>query len=582
MMVPRAIERIVAKHPGLVIDVDILKLEEAMDYLLLEKGEIVAMSYKVDHPSLDFIRLARGKLLCITPPDHPLAERESVSAEDIARYPLIGIDPNDPYGRIMADIFERRGLTYTMPIRARFGTTVCRLVQAGLGIAVIDQFTVAHDAVPGIRLARHRRADRLRHLCRRQGGAGPVELCRKLHRAVEGGDDGGGGASELTSCSFERISWYLTLTAQAAHSPLNRTTCSINDTAPQEADSEWRKRHENTLTSQLLAGLLVPGMLLLAGAANAADIQKRTLKFPSASNKGHPQVLGVQKFADLVAEKSGGKITVKPFPGGVLGADLQTVSAMQGGTVDLTVMNASLLAGNVKEMAVLDFPYMFNTAEEADAVLDGPVGRKLLDKLPEKGLVGLAYWDLGFREMHTNKRPITKAEDLQGLKMRVIPTPIYVEFMNAVGANAVPMPFTETYTALETGAVDGMTNPLLNIMDGKFNEVSKYLSLTNHMYTPQAVIASKKLWDKLSEDERKILQEAAAEATVYQRQVAREQAAKALDEIAKSGMKINELPPEEIAKLREKAGPVIEKFRKEIGEELVTELYAEIDKVRKN
>jgi DNA-binding transcriptional LysR family regulator len=152
MMVPRAIERIVAKHPGLVIDVDILKLEEAMDYLLLEKGEIVAMSYKVDHPSLDFIELARGKLLCITPPDHPLAANGSVSAADIARYPLIGIDPNDPYGRIMADIFDRRGLTYTMPIRARFGTTVCRLVQAGLGIAVIDQFTVAHGAVPGIRL----------------------------------------------------------------------------------------------------------------------------------------------------------------------------------------------------------------------------------------------------------------------------------------------------------------------------------------------------------------------------------------------------------------------------------------------
>lgn len=110
------------------------------------------------------------------------------------------------------------------------------------------------------------------------------------------------------------------------------------------------------LLSRLLAGVLVPGVMLLAGAAGAADIQKRTLKFPSASNKGHPQVLGVQRFAELVAEKSGGLITVKPFPGGVLGPDLQTVSAMQGGTVDLTVMNASLLAGNVKEMAILDFP----------------------------------------------------------------------------------------------------------------------------------------------------------------------------------------------------------------------------------
>lgn len=336
------------------------------------------------------------------------------------------------------------------------------------------------------------------------------------------------------------------------------------------------------LLSRLLAGVLVPGVMLLAGAAGAADIQKRTLKFPSASNKGHPQVLGVQKFAELVAEKSGGLITVKPFPGGVLGPDLQTVSAMQGGTVDLTVMNASLLAGNVKEMAILDFPYLFNTPEEADAVLDGPVGRKLLDKLPEKGLVGLAYWDLGFREMHTSRRPIAKAEDLRGLKMRVIPTPIYIDFMNAVGANAVPMPFTETYTALETGAVDGMTNPLLNIIDGKYDEVSKYLSLTNHMYTPQAVIASKKLWDKLSEDERRILQEAAAETTVYQRQVAREQAAKSLEEIAKAGMTVNELPPEEIAKLRELAGPVIDKYRKEIGEELVGEVYAEVGKVRKD
>src|ERR671910_3004334 len=230
-----------------------------------------------------------------------------------------------------------------------------------------------------------------------------------------------------------------------------------------------------TLASRLLAGLLVPGMLLLAGAANAADIQKRTLKFPSASNKGHPQVLGVQKFADLVTEKSGGKITVKPFPGGVLGADLQTVSAMQGGTVDLNVMNASLLAGNVKEMAVLDFPYLFNSSEEADAVIDGPIGKKLIDKLPAKGLVGLAYWDLGFREMHTRNKPVAKADDLRGLKMRVIPTPIYVDFMNATGANAVPMPFTETYTALEQGSIDGITNPLLNILDGKYQEVSKHL-----------------------------------------------------------------------------------------------------------
>jgi TRAP-type transport system periplasmic protein len=330
--------------------------------------------------------------------------------------------------------------------------------------------------------------------------------------------------------------------------------------------------------------LVAAALFLGGGLAHITDayaqVQTRTLRFPSASNKGHPQVQGVEKFAELVSQKSGGKITVRPFPGGALGPDLQVVSAMQGGTIDLNVMNASLLAGNVKEMAVLDFPYLFDNAGEADAVIDGVIGKKLIDKLPAKGLVGLAYWDLGFREMHTRSKPVAKADDLRGLKMRVIPTPIYVDFMNATGANAVPMPFTETYTALEQGAIDGMTNPLLNIPDGKYNEVSKHLTLTNHMYTPQIVIASKRTWDRLSEEERKILQEAATETTAFQRKVARDEAAKVLDQLKKAGMTIHELPPEEVAKLREKAQPVIQKYTKELGEEFVAELKAEVEKVR--
>ena len=321
-------------------------------------------------------------------------------------------------------------------------------------------------------------------------------------------------------------------------------------------------------------------ILCFATAASAADIQTRTIKFPSASNKGHPQVLGVEKFAELVKQKSDGKLTVRPFPGGTLGPDLQVVSAMQGGTVEMNVMNASLLAGNVKEMTLFDVPYLFNNAKEADAIADGPIGKKLLDKLQEKGLVGLAYWDLGFRQIHTTKKPITKADDFKGVKMRVIPTQIYVDFMNALGANAVPMPFTETYGALEQGAIDGMTNPLLNILDGKYNEVTRHLTLTNHMYTPQAVIVSKKFWDKLSADEKQILQDAATETATFQRKVARDQAAKVLAELKTKGMTVHELPPEEIAKLREKAKPVIAKYSKDIGEPLLKEAYAEVEKVR--
>lgn len=311
-----------------------------------------------------------------------------------------------------------------------------------------------------------------------------------------------------------------------------------------------------------------------------ARAQTRTLRFSAASNRGHPQVMGVDRFAELVAQKSGGRLAVRAFPGGTLGPDLQVVSAMQGGTVDLNVMNASLLAGNVKEMAALDLPFLFASAREADAVVDGPVGQKLLDKLPARGLIGLAYWDLGFRQMHTRTRPIARADDLRGLKMRVIPTPIYIDLMNALGANAVPMPFTETYTALETGTVDGMTNPLLNILDGKYQEVTKHLAITNHIYTPQVVIASKRTWDKLPEEDRAILQTAATETTGYQRAAAREAAVTVLDALKAAGMSVTELPPDEIAKLRERAKPVTAKYTKELGEGFVAELNAAVETAR--
>lgn len=150
IMVPRAIEQVRRRYPELRIDINILKLEEAIDYLLLDRGECVAMSYRLEHPGLDFLPLASGELFCVVPDGHELAGCKQVSAKQIIQYPLIGIDPNDPYGRIMAEIFARNKMKYDITIRARFGTTVCALVKAGLGIAVIDQFTVAHGGYPGV------------------------------------------------------------------------------------------------------------------------------------------------------------------------------------------------------------------------------------------------------------------------------------------------------------------------------------------------------------------------------------------------------------------------------------------------
>ncbi|MBI3503194.1 MAG: LysR family transcriptional regulator [Proteobacteria bacterium] len=154
VMVPRAIQQVRRKYASLLVDVNILKIEEAIDYLLLDKGDVVAVSSRFDHPSVVLEPLATGELFCIVPPDHALARRRSISAAEIVRHPLIGIDPSDPYGAIMAEIFKRQHLAYEISIKARFGTTVCALVKAGLGIAVIDQFTIAHETVPGVKVLR--------------------------------------------------------------------------------------------------------------------------------------------------------------------------------------------------------------------------------------------------------------------------------------------------------------------------------------------------------------------------------------------------------------------------------------------
>jgi DNA-binding transcriptional LysR family regulator len=151
VMVPRAIASVRRKFPNLSIDIDILKIEEAIDYLLLGKGEVVAMSHKYDHPMLTYEPLAKGRQLCIVPEGHSLAQRGSVSPAEIVKYPLIGIDPNDPYGRIMAGIFTHHSLAYEVTMRARFGSTVCALVRNGLGIAVIDEFTMADGRFLGVR-----------------------------------------------------------------------------------------------------------------------------------------------------------------------------------------------------------------------------------------------------------------------------------------------------------------------------------------------------------------------------------------------------------------------------------------------
>ncbi len=308
--------------------------------------------------------------------------------------------------------------------------------------------------------------------------------------------------------------------------------------------------------------------------------QEKTFKFAMQNPKGHPLEVGAQKFAELVATKSGGKLKVNVFPGGTLGGDAANVSALQGGTIEFVQLNAGILASQVKDFEVYDFPFLFANAKEADAIVDGPVGQKLHAKLLDKGIVGLAYVELGFRNITNSKRPINTVEDIAGLKLRVIPNAINVDWVKALGANPTPMAFPEVYAGLEQKAIDGQENPLSVILANKFFEVQKNLAVTNHQYNPQSIIFSKKVWDTLTPADQKVLQDAAKEASAFQRKVNRDKSSDDLQELKKAGMAVTEFSPAEQAKLRAKLEPVITKHGAAIAA-TVTEVQAELAKLRK-
>ena len=319
---------------------------------------------------------------------------------------------------------------------------------------------------------------------------------------------------------------------------------------------------------------------VVLAAAGVSSAQEKTIKFATQNPKGHPIVVGMEKFAEIVQAKTGGKIKVNLFPGGVLGSDQANVSALQGGSVEMLSLNSGILASQVKDFGVFDFPFLFASEKEADAVVDGPFGKKMHAKLQEKGMVGLGYYELGFRSITNSKRAIHKVADLEGLKLRVIPNPVNVDWVKAVGANPTPLPFPEVYAALEQKAIDGQENPITVINANKFFEVQKFVALTNHQYNPQSVIMSKKFWDSLSAADQTIVQDALTESVKVQRAAARGQVAGALANMKANGMTVTELPAAEMAILRDKMKPVIAKHGEPIAA-TVAELQAELAKLRK-
>lgn len=325
---------------------------------------------------------------------------------------------------------------------------------------------------------------------------------------------------------------------------------------------------------------LAAGLSLLFALPASAQ-QERVIRFGHLNNADHPVSFGVKRFGEILATKSGGKMKVMEFPASQLGNEMQQQSALQGGVQQMSAPATTSLAGIIKEFGLVDFPFSVANYAQADALLDGPLGQALIAKLPEKGLVALGYWDLGFRNVTNSKRAITKPEDFDGLKLRVIPNPVFLDTFKAFKANPVPMPFAELYGALEAKAVDGQENPFAVILSNKFYEVQKYVSATNHVYAANIVLVSKKFWDQLTPAEQKMMNEAANESRAYQRQVSRAAAQKAVGELQAKGLQYNEVSPAEQTRMQQIAKPVIDRFAATYDPAIVKLYNDELARIRK-
>ncbi len=320
----------------------------------------------------------------------------------------------------------------------------------------------------------------------------------------------------------------------------------------------------------ILRGAIAVAALVAVAAASAQEIKA---KLGTSLPDTHPQTIGARKFAELADRKSSGRIKITVYSAAQLGSDQQMQAALRAGTQEFTVPSTATLANLVKEFSVIGLPFSFASEKQADAVLDGPFGKSLLAKLPDVGLVGLAYWENGFRFLTNSRRPVVKVEDMAGLKVRTMQNNLYIDLFNGLGANAVPMPVNELFTALETKAVDAQENPYTVIYAQKFYDVQKYVSTTGHAYDALVLVASKKFWDGLSPADRDLLQAAANEATVFQRQTSRDLNGSLRGELVKQGMMINDVTDAERARMREKLKPVIDKYTAQVGADVSKQFF---------
>ena len=320
--------------------------------------------------------------------------------------------------------------------------------------------------------------------------------------------------------------------------------------------------------------------LALGALASGSALAAVTARLGHAMPDTHPQAIAMVKFAELAGKYTNSNVQIKTFSSATLGSDEKQLQAVQAGTQEFYIGTLAPFSTRVKEVQVWDLPFMFANTKEVYAVLDGASSKKIFKMIEPTGVVGLMWTGMGFRNLSNSKHAVTKLEDIAGLKIRVMANPVALETWKTLGANAVPMAFSEVFTALEIKAIDGQENPLVHMYANKMQEVQKFISLTNHVYTPVALVVSKKFWDGLSDADKQGVQKAANEAAIVQRQLLDAGDKEVIGKFGAAGVKVDAIAPADLAKIQDKVKPVVTKFAPQIGEEFIKEFYAEIDKVR--
>lgn len=288
-------------------------------------------------------------------------------------------------------------------------------------------------------------------------------------------------------------------------------------------------------------------------------------------NDKSAQYKSLEYFKELVEKNSDGRIKVNLYHSSQLGDDREMMEALQMGIQEMTCPSTAPIAPFVNGFKVFDLPFLFPSNEAADYVLDGPVGQGLLKQLEDIGIIGLAYWENGYRQLTNSVRPVRTPADVKGLKIRTMENPIHLAAWKAMGANPTPMAFGELFSAMQQGVVDGQENPWGTIYLQNFFEVQNYATDTGHVYSPFVLMISKKFWDKLPADLQTVIKDAAELSKDHNRKLNRKMNAEYLEKL-KEKMNVTILTPEERAAFQEAVQPVYDQFAGEIGVELINKV----------